>query len=79
MYERKNPFFENKVKIEKNRLSVEMIKELKDSDSSIGENTFAGVVSEMFDNDKEIKDVLGAETIGDVFGHLKEEVDRYYG
>lgn len=79
VYERKNPFFENKVKIEKNRLSVEMIKELTDSDSSIGENTFAGVVSEMFDNDKEIKDILGAETIGDVFGHLKEEVDRYYG
>ena len=79
VYERKNPFFENKVKIEKNRLCVEMIKELTDSDSSIGENTFAGVVSEMFDNDKEIKDILGAETIGDVFGHLKEEVDRYYG
>ena len=56
-----------------------MIKELTGSDSSIGGNTFAGVVSGMFDNDKEIKDVLGAETVGDVFGHLKEEVDRYYG
>jgi CRISPR-associated protein Cst2 len=78
-YERKNPFFENRVKIEKNKLKAEILSELLEDDEEIEKNTFVGMVSETFDNDAEIRKRLQIETIGEVFNHLKEEVDMYYG
>ena len=77
-YERKNPFFENRIKVENNRLKIQMLKDILE-DSRVESNTFAGVLSNMFDNDKEIKEELSAETVGKAFDHLKEEVDAYYG
>lgn len=77
-YERKNPFFENRIKVENNRLKIQMLKDILE-DSRVESNTFVGVLSNMFDNDNEIKEKLSAETIGKAFDHLKEEVDAYYG
>ena len=77
-YERKNPFFENRIKVENNRLKIQMLKDILE-DSRVESNTFAGVLSNMFDNDNEIKEKLSAETVGKAFDHLKEEVDAYYG
>ena len=77
-YERKNPFFENRIKVENNRLKIQMLKDILE-DSRVESNTFVGVLSNMFDNDKEIKEELSAETVGKAFDHLKEEVDAYYG
>ncbi len=78
-YKRKNPFFENRIGIEKNKIKVETLAEIVDSSEDIKANTFTGVAAEMFDNDKEIVDRLNAVTIAEVFQHLKEEVDEYYG
>lgn len=78
-YTKKNPFFENRIKIEKNKLNTCILKEIMEGNSEIKENTYVGVITDMFDNDREIKEKLQAETIGMTFQKLKEEVDMYYG
>lgn len=78
-YKRRNPFFENRIKVNKNRINTETLAELLDEDLDIKENTYCGVVKGIFDNDKEIKDKLHAETVGEVFQHLQKEVKTYYG
>lgn len=77
-YQCKNPFFENRVMVKKNRINVDTLKEIIE-DSEIKEFTYVGVSTGIFDNDAEIKKTLSAETIGSVFSHLKKEVDDYYG
>lgn len=78
-YDRKNPFFENRIKVEKNRINVGTLAEILTDDEKIGENTVVGVAADIFDNDREIREKLRADTIGKAFDHLKEEVDAYYG
>ncbi len=53
--------------------------EIMEERPEIKKHTYAGVTTDIFDNDKEIKDILGAESIGKLFEHLKKEVDTYYG
>lgn len=78
-YERKNPFFENRVAVKKNSIKVDTLAEILNEDTAIKENTVVGVSTDIFDNDKEIKEKLGAGTVGEAFNHLKEEVNAYYG
>lgn len=77
-YSRKNPFFENRVKVDENQINVETLQELI-KDNELGECTFTGVTSGIFNNEEKIKSELKAESVGDVFKHLKEEVELYYG
>lgn len=78
-YQRKNPFFENRIVIEKNKIKVDTLIEIINSNEDIKVNTFAGVSTDIFANDGELKEKLKAVTVGEVFNHLKEEVDAYYG
>lgn len=78
-YARKNPFFENRVRVNENKLATDILSEIIDSNDDIKENTTAGVLTGIFDNDNEIKKVLNAGAVTDVFVHLKKEVDEYYG
>lgn len=77
-YQRKNPFFENRIRIDKNKINTETLAELA-KDAELAEDTIVGVVSGIFDNENEIKQELKAETIETVFNQLKKEVDVYYG
>lgn len=77
-YERKNPFFENRIRVDKNRLNTAPLKEIMDGDDRIRENTFVGVRTGMFDNEEQIREALGAGTIEAVFAGLKKEVEDYY-
>ena len=77
-YEVGLPFFENRLKVEKNNINVKTLKELLDDNSVIKEHTHTGVVSEIFDNDEMIKKELDATSVGKVFDVLKEEVKQYY-
>ena len=43
-YQRKNPFFENRIKIQKNEVNVNTLLELMETDTDIKENTCVGVV-----------------------------------
>ena len=78
-YERKNPFLENRIVLEKNAIQTETLTEIVESNDDIKNNTFAGVTTGIFENDSEIKNALNAGTVADVFNNLKKEVDAYYG
>ena len=47
-------------------------------DDSINDNTVVGVVSDIFDNDTELKEKLCAVTVAKAFSQLKEKVSEYY-
>ena len=78
-YSRKNPFFENRVSVEENKINVGTLHELLGEDEAIQEHTYVGVTTQIFANEQEIKKNLNAETVGAAFRHFKEEVDEYYG
>ena len=78
-YQRKNPFFENRMTVKKNRVNVDTLMELVNGSEDIMNHTVAGVVTGMFDNDSQIKEQLHATTVDAAFDHLKKEVDAYYG
>ncbi len=79
IYKRKNPFFENKLKIKNNKLKTETIEDILNLDSDISENTKIGLIRGIFNNDEEIEKVLKARSISDFFNSLEEEVRKYYG
>lgn len=78
-YARKNPFFENRIKVEKNKVNAETLLELLNESGEIKNCTYVGVTTGIFDNEEELKTKLSAESVGATFNHLKEEVEQYYG
>lgn len=78
-YERKNPFFENRISVNENKLATDTLSEVINGNDDVKDNTVSGVLSGVFDNDSEIKKVLNAGTVAEVFNYLKKEVDVYYG
>lgn len=78
-YARKNPFFENRIKVVKNKLNVDTLAEILADDENIKKYTIVGLAADIFDNDREIREKLQADTTGKAFSQLKEEVDAYYG
>lgn len=78
-YERKNPFFENQIKLDNNKLGVKRLAEIVAQSEDIKANTVVGVAADTFENDTEIREKLNADTIGKAFEQLKKEVDKYYG
>ena len=77
-YERKNPFFENIVKIDNNMINVDTLVEMKESSEDLENSTIVGVTSGIFNNDSQIKEKLGAVTIAEAFEEFKKKVDEYY-
>jgi len=77
LYERKNPFWENRVKIRKNEIVIETLEELL-SDPSVKENTHVGILEGIFDNTEKVYEKLNATTVSDVFADLEKEVNTYY-
>lgn len=78
-YERKNPFFENRIVMQKGKLQVQTLTEIMESGEDIKDNTVVGAASGIFENDTQLKQELGAGSVADAFKHLKKEVDNYYG
>lgn len=78
-YERKNPFFENRIILDKRSIRVSTLQEILESGGDIKENTYVGLVSGIFANDSELKQALNAGSVADTFNQLKKEVDNYYG
>lgn len=76
-YARKNPFFENRVKVQKEKLNVAALKEILE-DKEIEKFTVVGVAKEIFANDADIHEKLGATGIATSFATLKKEVKEYY-
>lgn len=78
-YERKNPFFENRIILEKGKIQADTLAEVIRSSEDIEKNTIVGIVSGIFVNDMELKQKLKAGSTADAFQQLKKEVDKYYG
>ena len=79
IFDRKNPFYKDRVRLDKNSIRTKALKEIMTSYEWLEQQTHVGVVSDLFDNDEEIKETLGATTVAEVFKKLKEEVREYYG
>lgn len=78
VYEIKNPFFENRISLEGNNLSVECIKDVLNFDEDIKENTLIGYVKGTFKNDPEIREELQPLNIQAFFERLNQKVKQYY-
>jgi CRISPR-associated protein Cst2 len=78
IYDIKNPFFENRLKVNKNYMNVQTIIDVYGYDKYLKENTRVGLVKGIFANDKEIEEKLGAVGMGEFFNQLTEKVTAYY-
>ncbi|MDK2934538.1 MAG: CRISPR-associated protein Cst2 [Clostridiales bacterium] len=78
IYNAKNPFFENKVKVINNKVVVKTIEDVLQLDNEIQNSTYVGLIEGIFSNDQEIKDKLNAISIGQFFENLKADVQSYY-
>lgn len=78
IYERKNPYFEDRLKLTKNGLNAGLIKSVKDSCEDTQSNTVIGYVPGIFSNEEEIIKTLSPVSISEMFTKLKEEVRAYY-
>lgn len=78
LYDFKNPFFENKLKVAGNSLKTETITDILNLDENIKNNTEAGLISGIFKNDEEIRSVLNTVDMGTFFENLNFKVETYY-
>jgi CRISPR-associated protein Cst2 len=78
VYDIKNPFFENRIRVRKNNLQIQAIQDVLTLDPTVKEQTSCGIVAGIFDNDQEIKQQLGAGSIGQFFSHIKEQIQVAY-
>ncbi|WP_410208487.1 type I-B CRISPR-associated protein Cas7/Cst2/DevR [Fusobacterium sp.] len=76
VYDRKNPFFENVVRVENNKIKVEDI--VSAIHSEMKKDTVVGVIKGKFHNTEEINDKLEAKSIPQFFDQIKSEVKKYY-
>ena len=78
VYNIKNPFFENRLKVSKNKLDIEKILKTIDIDEEVKNNTVVGYLGNFFSNSKDIEEELKTKSISEVFDYLSEEVNKYY-
>lgn len=78
VYDKKNPFFENRLKVKNNQLSIETIEDVLSLDHHIRENTIIGYVKGVFNNDRDIKEKLQPILVGEFFNKLQESISSYY-
>jgi len=78
IYERKNPFFENRLQLFRGNLKIDIIKQVLESDVSIKENTEIGYLSGTFRNDRDIIEQLKPVSIKQFFDSMKEKIEEVY-
>ena len=78
VYDMKNPFFENRLIIKNNKLSLKTIEDVLDLSSEIKNSTHAGYITGIFANDTEIEDKLSTKKLSELFEILETEVEKYY-
>jgi CRISPR-associated protein Cst2 len=75
VYDVKNPFFENRLHIQKNNLNIDMV---KDAMEMAGENTNCGYLKGTFSNNDEIIKELAPNSIKSFFDQICQEAADYY-
>lgn len=75
VYERKSPFFENRIRMQYGRLNCEMV---LDTAKSAGEGTLIGYLQGGFANDAEVLEKLAPMKISEFFEKLRKDVTEAY-
>jgi len=78
VYDRKNPYFEDRIKLRKTDLNTDILNDVINSCDDTKNNTNVGVIKGFFNNDEEICSKLSAESVSSVFAKIKEEVKAFY-
>lgn len=78
VYSIKNPFFENRLKVKNNKVSVETIEEILNLHEEVKGQTKVGLIKGIFNNDNVIEEKLNAIEMSSFFKGLKEKVEEYY-
>jgi CRISPR-associated protein Cst2 len=78
VYQRKNPYFLNRVVINKNKIDIKSLIDVINSCDDTQKNTITGIASGIFKNEDKILDELKAISIGDFFREVKEKVEGFY-
>ncbi|WP_302272943.1 type I-B CRISPR-associated protein Cas7/Cst2/DevR [Brachyspira aalborgi] len=78
VYNIKNPFFENRLRVNKNCLDIKTILNTINIDKEVKNNTVSGYIGNIFNNSKQIEEELKTKSIPEVFDYLSEEVNKYY-
>lgn len=78
VYDIKNPFFENKLRVNNNSIEIDPIKGIFEMDKNIEIQTNVGLIKGIFANDNEISNKLNAIGMGEFFDKLKNEIEKYY-
>jgi len=80
VYQRKNPFFANRLKMSSNlNLDCNIIKDVISLDEDIKNNTKIGYLKGYFNNNKQIQDTLKTVSLNEFFEWLSSEVENAYG
>lgn len=78
VYDIKNPFFENRLKVKNNKVNIDTINEVLELDDEVKNNTKVGLIEGIFSNDEEIKSRLNSQSVKELFKSLEEKVKAYY-
>lgn len=76
IYDRKNPFFENRIKVNKNKLNVDMLNNIINCDEETKNNTKVGYIKGTFSNDSEISEGLNTINVNEFFDNLVKKVEE---
>lgn len=82
VYDRKNPYFENRITVKNNRLSPDTLCEIINDDESVRANTLCGIQS-VFDNTGAAKNQLSETgitvgSVGEFFREIEKRVNAVY-
>ena len=75
IYDRKNPYFENRIKVTENELNTNILRDISNSDEDVENNTMIGYVDETFHNNAEVKD-LGTISVSEFFEKLNQKIEE---
>ena len=78
VYDYKNPFFENRLKLKENKLAVATIEGVLALDEHVQKETHVGLVKGLLTNDEEIEQALQAKSMAEFFKELEAAVINYY-
>lgn len=78
VYDIKNPFFEGKLNVRENKLSIVTIKDILKLDKRIEDSTECGLIRGVLSNCNEIKKKLNSLDMGVFFENLNKKVVDYY-
>lgn len=78
IYDRKSPFFEDRIKLSGEKLEIEIIKDILESSEDLKANTLVAFTDGTFSNSEQIKEALKPTSVAKMFTELKEKVKVIY-